>query len=324
MRGNTIVLISVVILLILSGCSAEKKQENNAANKEVIYKIPDTLSIPGGLNGEMIRYGRELIQNFPEYLGPEGKVGKYAGNYLSCQNCHLEAGTRPFGLNFLSTHARYPQYRAREGRILSLAERVNNCIERPLNGKPMPLDSKEMNAILMYMKWVSQDVPVEGNVPGDQLMEIELPTRAADPEKGKAVYAVHCSRCHGSDGQGVFDASRKKYIYPALWGQSSYQPGSSMHRLIKSAQFIYANMPQDLARWDKPVLTIEEAFDVAAYINDDSLHLRPDTDLIREYPILRDKPVDFAQGPWPDPFPQHQHKYGPFGEIIEWRKKNLK
>jgi thiosulfate dehydrogenase len=234
----------------------------------------------------------------------------------------LEAGTRPFGLNYFSAHARYPQYRAREGKILTLGDRINNCIERPLNGKPMPLDSKEMVAMLAYMQWLSTDVPVGKRVHGDNLKGIALLDRPADPGKGRIVYEKHCQRCHGDDGQGVIKEDGIAYVYPPLWGPLSYQPGSSMHRLIKSAQFIKYNMPNDIASWDKPVLTDEEAMDVAAYVNDDKMHTRPQPDLTNEYPVHKEKPLDYYRPPYDDPFPAEQHKYGPFKPIFEWRKKN--
>lgn len=300
----------------------EPKAEAITKAADSLFVPPDTSTIPKNATGDMIRYGRELLVNFPYYLGPKGKVGKYGGNGLGCQNCHLEAGTRPYGLNYFSAHARYPQYRAREGKILTLAERVNNCIERPLNGRPMPLDSKEMVAIVTYMQWLGKNVPVGGNVPGDKLKEIALLDRPADPIKGRVVYEKHCMRCHGDDGQGVLKEDGIAYVYPPLWGKLSYQPGSSMHRLIKSAQFIKYNMPQDLARWDKPVLTDEEAFDVAAYVNDDKLHERPQPNLDTEYPVLKEKPVDYYWPPYVDGFAPEQHKYGPFKPIMDWRKKN--
>lgn len=292
-----------------------------------VYVPPDTSTIPHDKTGEMIRYGRDLLVNFVYYLGPNGKVGKYGGNLLGCQNCHLDAGTRPYGLSYFSAHARYPQYRPREGKILSLAERVNSCVERPINGRPIPLDSKEMIAIVTYMKWLGQGVPVNNNVPGDALKPIAYLDRPASSDKGEVVYRIHCMRCHGEDGQGKLRADKVAYEYPPLWGMKSYQYGTSMHRVIKAAQFIKSNMPFDLARWDKPVLTDEEALDVAAYINDDDDDdrkniKRPHPHMEHDYPDIAEKPVDFYHGPFADPFTLEQHKFGPYKPIIEWRKKN--
>ncbi len=314
----------IALLILLVACSNETPQQQTLVQPAdtALFVPPDTADIPNDATGDMIRYGRDLLVNFPYYLGPKGSVGSFGGNGLGCQNCHLEAGTRPFGLNYFSAHARYPQYRAREGRILTLADRINNCIERPLNGKPIPLDSKEMIAMLAYMQWVGKGVPVGKRVHGDNLKAITLLDRPADPIKGRAVYEKHCQRCHGDDGQGVLKEDGIAYVYPPLWGPMSYQPGSSMHRLIKSAQFIKYNMPNDIARWDKPLLTDEEAMDVAAYVNDDKLHTRPQPYLVNEYPVHKEKPLDYFFPPYDDPFSQEQHKYGPFRPIFEWRKKN--
>jgi thiosulfate dehydrogenase len=324
MRSDSIIIaLASVACIISAGCKHEEpKNEVLRETDTALFVPPDTSTIPDNATGDMIRYGRDLLVNFPYYLGPKGSVGSFGGNGLGCQNCHLEAGTRPFGLNYFSAHARYPQYRAREGRILTLGDRINNCIERPLNGRSMPLDSKEMVAMLAYMQWLGKGVPVGERVHGDNLKAIALLDRPADPVKGRAVYDMHCMRCHGDDGQGVQKEDGIAYVYPPLWGPMSYQPGSSMHRLIKSAQFIKYNMPNDIARWDAPVLTDEEAMDVAAYVNDDRLHTRPQPDPTSEYPIHKEKPLDYFLPPYADPFSADQHKYGPFKPIVAWRSKN--
>ncbi len=287
---------------------------------ESLYSPPDESTIPSGKTGDLIRYGKELVTNFPYYLGPKGKVGHYGGNGLGCNNCHLDSGRRPYGLNYFSTHARYPQYRGREGKFLTLSQRVNNCIERPLNGKKMPLESKEMLAIVSYMKWLSTGVPTGSHVAGDDLKDIVLPNRAADTKKGKMVYEKYCVSCHGKNGEGQLKEDKISYIYPPLWGKMSYQPGSSMHRVIKAAQFIKYNMPLGVT-WENPILTDEEAIDVAAYINDDK-RTRPKPNLQKEYPHIEDRPVSYHMGPYPDPFSQAQHKFGDYNQIIKWRKEN--
>ena len=97
--------------------------------------------------------------NTAYYIGPSGIKGSYLGNKMNCTNCHQDGGTKPFSFNLMSSHDNYPQYRAREGKILTLAERVNNCVMRPHNGKPLPLDGEEMVAFLSYFKWINRFVP---------------------------------------------------------------------------------------------------------------------------------------------------------------------
>jgi hypothetical protein len=64
---------------------------------------------------ELMRYGRELIANTAHYLGPNGTVMQNT-NALNCQNCHLDAGTRPWGNNYGAVWSTYPKMRARSGR----------------------------------------------------------------------------------------------------------------------------------------------------------------------------------------------------------------
>ncbi len=301
---------------------ANKQVKNDSAEvDEELWTPPDTSTIPHDEFGQMVRYGRDLIVNTAYYLGPEGKVGKFLGNKMNCTNCHLDAGTRPYAFNYFSTHARYPQYRAREDRILSLADRVNNCIERPHNGKHLPLNGKEMIAIISYMKWLSAKVPVDGHVKGDGPVKMEFMERAADPAKGEEVYKRECLSCHGANGEGKMRADNVCYEYPPLWGPKSYQAGSSVHRVIKMAAFVYANMPNKLATHDNPKLTQEEAYDVVAFINDDTKHSRPKPVTKIDYPNMNHKPIDYGKAPYLDTFSETRHKYGPYQEIIDYYKK---
>ncbi|MES2514508.1 MAG: c-type cytochrome [Bacteroidota bacterium] len=333
-KNSTYLFLSVFIFFItFQSCNnndvADHKETTELANKqakfdsienEEIWTVPDTSTIPYDEFGQMVRYGRDLIVNTAYYIGPEGKVGKFLGNKMNCSNCHLEAGTKPYAFNYYSTHARYPQYRARENKILSLADRVNNCIERPHNGKHMPLNSKEMIAIISYMKWLGENVPVNAHVKGDGPVKIDFPKRAADPFKGEEVYKRECLSCHGANGQGKMRTDNICYEYPPLWGDKSYQSGSSVHRLIKMAPFVYANMPHKIASYDNPKLTIEEAFDVVAFINNDTIHKRPQPVSKGDYASLPHKPIDYDKGPYLDQFSEAQHKYGPYQEIIDYYK----
>lgn len=55
-------------------------------------------------------------------------------------------------------------------------------------------------------------------------------------------------------------------VFPPLWGEGAYNAGAGMHRVKTAAEFIYANMPQALGG----TLSVQEAWDVAAYINSQS------------------------------------------------------
>jgi thiosulfate dehydrogenase len=305
-------------LLIFYSCDTEKGKvktpvlaEKSAAIE--LYSVPDTSTLKDDEWGTQVKYGRRLVQNTAYYLGPEGVVSKNLGNKMNCTNCHLESGTKPFGLNFFNSHRTYPQYRSREDAILTMSDRVNNCVERPHNGKALKLDSREMNAIVSYIKWVGEGYDTEKHE-GYALKYVKYEGLSADSKRGEAVYIKHCLSCHQADGQGKMNLENTTYTYPPLWGPKSYQEGSSMHRVIKAASFIKYNMPNALARLDKPVLTDQEAIDVAAFMNDGSIHPRPKPQHI-DYKNTKTKPIDYFKGPYVDGFSEEQHAFGPWDEI---------
>jgi thiosulfate dehydrogenase len=300
-------------------------QPTTAAIGDSVYTQPDTAKIPNDKYGELVRYGRNLMLYTAYYIGPDGVNGHYLGNKMNCTNCHQEAGTKPFSLSLMLSHERYPQYRAREARVLTLAERVNNCVMRPHSGKPLPLDSREMVAFLSYFRWINgQLTPAERKKKGFENLEIALPQVAGNPLNGEKLYNEKCLRCHGSDGGGVFKPGDSAYLYPPLWGPYGYQPGSSMHRVVKQARWLKANMPNDSAKYFKPFLTDQEAIDIACFVNDDRIHPRPNPKTF-DYPHVQEKAIDYGQPPFADSFPALQHKFGPWQPIIEdWKKRGLK
>src|SRR5690606_37045308 len=75
-----------------------------------VWQAPDTTLIPEDAQGELIRYGHQLIAHTSVYLGPKGKVTPIS-NGMNCQNCHLKAGTVPFGNNYGKVASTYPKFR---------------------------------------------------------------------------------------------------------------------------------------------------------------------------------------------------------------------
>jgi thiosulfate dehydrogenase len=289
---------------IVAGMVAEPRPGNN------LWRAPDSTLIPQTPYGDLIRYGRELIVHTAKYLGPNGKV-KALSNGLNCQNCHLKAGTKPFANNFAAVASGYPKFRARSGGIETIEKRINDCFERSLNGQPPELNSVEMQAMIAYFSWVGKDVK-KGFVPdGTRIDALPFMDRAADPLKGKKIFEKHCLVCHGEAGAGFRHPDSLEWTYPPLAGPDSYGTGAGMHRLSQFASYVKNNMPYGTT-YENPVLTDEEAWDVAAYVN--SLP-RPVQSFPGEWPDISDKPFDHPFGPYADSFSETQHKYGPFGMI---------
>ena len=142
--------------------------------------------LAGHRQASLIKMGFDIITKSPELIGPlASQVEKqYADNMLTCQSCHLEAGTRAGSGSFVGVANRFPQFRDRENKIGTLAERIDGCMERSMNGKKIPHETLEMKAMLAYMEWLSEEVPEEKEVYYKGYSKIELPEVARRSFKG--------------------------------------------------------------------------------------------------------------------------------------------
>lgn len=261
-------------------------------------------------NAAQLFYGKDLIVHTANFLGPKGSVA-HITNGMNCQNCHLKAGTQPWGNNYGAVASTYPKYRARSGAVEDIYKRVSDCFERSLNGTAPVKGSKEMEAIVAYINYIGSNVKKGEKAKASGIYELPLLDRAADPQKGKMLYANKCVSCHQTDGSGVLAADGKSYTFPPLWGKNSYNQGAGLYRISRFAGYIKANMPQG-ASWESPQLTDEEAWDIAAYVNQMP---RPSKDLSKDWPKIAEKNIDHPFGPYADGFSESQHKFGPFKPI---------
>lgn len=317
-------LASSVLLATLTTLPPVQAQTPAPAASE--WKVPDINRLPDDKFGRTVRRGKELVERTYAYLGPEvaDPAKRYAGNNLACASCHVDAGSKRFGNPFVGTFADYPQYRLREDDVQGIEGRVNGCFERSMNGRAIPHDSPEMTAIVAYLKFLSTDVPVGHAVDGRGLQKIGFLARAADPAKGREVYQQICIACHGQNGEGMRVGKAGDalgYVNPPLWGPDSYNNGAGMARVIMAARFIRFNMPKGVTH-ETPMLSEEQAFDVAAYINSQSRPVKANLDA--DFPNRAKKPVDAPFPPYRAGFSPEQHKYGPFKPLIEARELGLK
>ena len=61
--------------------------------------------------------------------------------------------------------------------------------------------------------------------------------------------------------------------------------------------YLKNKIPYGQAKHNSPLLAVEEAWDVAAYVN---AQPRPHANQSKDYPDISKKPVDFPHGPYAD------------------------
>src|SRR5579871_2288550 len=213
-------------------------------------------------------YGQRLIAQTTEILGPDVADAKmrYIDSRLACASCHIGAGVEPGNLSLATAITRYPRISPRSGGNETIQDRINGCMTRSMNGRPLPNDSPEMMAMVAYLRFLGrQDAATAASQrKAHESPAFQTPNRAANLEEGQRVFEKRCAACHGQDGAGL-PASPDLihgYVFPPLWGSNSFNDGAGLHRVLTAAKFIKAKMPLGKADLDD-----NDAFDVAGFIN---------------------------------------------------------
>jgi len=248
------------------------------------FDTPRLASILATSNAEQLVRGMRLN------LETKTLLPQNVGNKLNCTSCHLNAGTVADGSPYVGVSAFFPSYGARAGRIITMEERINGCFRRSMNGKPLPVASADMKAMVAYFEWMKKETKPGDKVAGRGVGKMD---HAIKPniENGKRVYEAQCAVCHGANGEGIQRADGQT-IYPPLWGDDSFNIGAGMARTYTAAAFVKRNMPIGFHN-NFPLgqggLTDQEAVDVAQYFTHQP---RPDfADKAKDWPKDK-KPVD--------------------------------
>lgn len=235
-------------------------------------------------NADQLVYGARLNIETRDLLP------KNVGNALNCASCHLNAGTVADGSPYIGISAFFPSYAPRAGRVITLEDRINGCFLRSMNGKPLPLDSDEMKAMVALFDWMRNETKPEDKVEGRGVGKISQQI-IPNAENGKQIYTQQCALCHGADGEGIKNA-KGQWVYPPLWGDESFNIGAGLARTYTAAAFVKRNMPIAF-HGNFPLgqggLSDQDAVDVAEYF---SHQPRPDfAPKLKDWPNGK-KPAD--------------------------------
>src|SRR5262245_32075632 len=76
-----------------------------------IWTVPEIGALPNDAYGQQVRRGRDLVTATYAHIGPNvsDPAKRFAGNNLACSNCHLNAGTKKFGIPLFGLFELFPQ-----------------------------------------------------------------------------------------------------------------------------------------------------------------------------------------------------------------------
>ena len=181
----------------------------------------DVTNLPASPENDIIRYGHSLIVDTPKHIGKAASdpQKRYAGNDLACKNCHLDAGLRPFAAPFVSTFATFPMLV--DDQVITLKERINGCMLRSMNGKDLPKDGPEMEALIAYIKFLGQGTPEGVRIAGMGLFPLPDPPLAADSGRARRSMPISAQAATRMTGRGSATSRRGLAIRSRRFGATT-------------------------------------------------------------------------------------------------------
>lgn len=246
--------------------AVHKPQASSAAPvnaRSALFQPPADQDMPKDEFGKVVQMGKDIFEN----------TGQAASKYVSpnsnlrCASCHLDAGRLANSAPLWAAYVAYPAYRSKNKHVNTYAERMQGCFKFSMNGKAPPLGDPVLVALETYSYWLASGATINPKLPGRGYPKVAKPPLPRNYARGQQVFEQHCAVCHGADGAGQADANGHN-VFPALWGEKSFNWGAGMGSIKNAAGFIKANMPLGLGG----TLTDQQAWDVATFMDS---HERP-------------------------------------------------
>jgi len=242
-------------------------------------EVPDApTNYPAGELGKMVKLGENILN----HTNTNSLTKDWVNNELQCKSCHLPGQDGRPGAGkgmgtLIGSATAFPAWSRRAGTVQTLRDRINDCYIRSMNGDKPITDSKASIAMVAYVTWLSNGLPIKMNpkrpvtpynnkkyATGQKIFAaIQKKATHQNYLQGKKIFQDRCAVCHGKNGAGIAG------IFPPLWGKSadgkwlSYNAGAGMDNLKKAPVWVQSNMPLHQGG----TLNNHEAADVVLYID---------------------------------------------------------
>jgi thiosulfate dehydrogenase len=91
----------------------------------------------------------------------------FGGNGMTCESCHLNGGVgsgqtakRSTIPSLSNSGTIYPRFEAKKNKVITLEEKIQNCVAGALRGKPPAYGSEQMTQIVTYVTSLAQGKPL--------------------------------------------------------------------------------------------------------------------------------------------------------------------
>jgi len=227
-RFAAVIAAAPVLLTISERTLARAQTEERAqqtARRRAPFRIPSESELTDSVYRMSAMRGRAIL------LATRDSLPHNVGNSLRCASCHLDGGLRRNAMPWVGSYARFPQYRARSGKVDLIEDRINDCFERSMNGSRLNPSGRDMRDIVAYLAFLSNGIPVGVEMEGQGFPRLQ--SLKGDATRGMSVFSSTCVRCHGANGQGTADSCPPDSAPPTVLGadkDSSSQADSTLSR----------------------------------------------------------------------------------------------
>ena len=91
----------------------------------------------------------------------------FGGSGMTCELCHLNGGVgagqspkRSTIPSLSNSGTIYPRFEAKKNKVITLEEKIQNCVAGALRGKPPAYGSEQMTQLVTYVTSLSQGKPL--------------------------------------------------------------------------------------------------------------------------------------------------------------------
>lgn len=222
----------------------------------------DEKSWPSGQRAKFIVKGCNLVTDTSQYA--TSLPVKPWQSSLTCQSCHRDAGDRENAGSLAHAAVLLPHMLSSLNRAIRHDDRILMCFARSLNWLDLGLNAPEIQEIIAYSNWLAQvnKLPMGVLAEGRGMPALQDTSGlGASFMAGEQAYNQRCFACHGPNGWGISGSK-----VPPLTGKASFNMAATLAHRERLTGFIYYNMPP-MPKGTPPILTRQEALDIAAYLS---------------------------------------------------------